>query len=292
LLIIAGGLVSLAVWREDISAYIHGEGRMKILLKILGGLVGLIALLVVFLWFDMKPNIPDAGFPLQPPTITGDKHVLVFGATRNTGYEITEDLMARGDKVTAFVRESSDRSQLEALGVDFVVGDAVVADTVKAAFAAGEYDAVITTLGAYSAPIPPDYIGNANVFDAAVEAGVDRVIMVSTVGAGDSSGAAPMISKIFLAGVTPLKTQAEEHLKASGLDYTIVRPGGLPPSPGTGTGLLSEDRSTMGFIARPDLARLIVGALDDDGTIGKTFAAVDPAQKSPIESLLFGSGPK
>ncbi len=261
---------------------------MKILLKILGGLVGLIALLVVFVWFDMKPNIPDAGFQLQPPTITGDKHVLVFGATRNTGYEVTEDLMARGDKVTAFVRESSDRTQLEALGVDFVVGDAIDADSVKAAFAGGEYDAVITTLGAYSAPVPPDYVGNANVFDAAAASGVKRVIMVSTVGAGDSSDAAPKLSKIFLAGVLPLKTKAEDHLRASGLDYTIIRPGGLPPGLGTGSGLLSEDRSTMGFIARPDLARLIVAALDDDRTIGKTFAAVDPAQKSPIENLLFG----
>jgi len=262
---------------------------MKILLKIIGGLIGAIAVLVFFAWFDMQPNIPNQGIPLQPPTMTGDKHVLVFGATRNTGYEVTEDLMARGDKVTAFVRETSDRSQLEALGVDFVVGDAIVADTVKAAFAAGEYDAVITTMGSYSAEVPPDYVGNANVFDAAAEAGVKRVIMVSTIGVGSSADAAPKLSKIFLAGVLPLKTQAEEHLRASGLDYTIIRPGGLPPGIGTGTGLLSEDPATMGFIARPDLARLIVAALDNDNTIGKTLAAVDPAQKSPIENLLFGS---
>lgn len=262
---------------------------MKILLKIIGGLVGLIALFFVFLWFDMKPNIPDQGFDLRPPAMTGDKHVLIFGATRNTGYEVAEDLMARGDKVTAFVRESSDRSLLQALGADFVVGDALDAASVQAAFDAGEYDAVLTTMGSISAPVPPDYVGNANVFDAAVASGVKRVIMVSTVGAGDSYDASPRISRIFLSEVMPLKTQAEDHLKASGLDYTIVRPGGLPPGAGTGTGLLSEDRSTMGFIARPDLARLIVGAIDDDRTIGKTFAAVDPAQKSPIESLLFGS---
>ncbi len=262
---------------------------MKILLKILGGLVGLIVLLFVFLWFDMQPNIPDEGFDLRSPTLTGDKHVLIFGATRNTGYEVAEDLMARGDKVTAFVRESSDRSLLEGLGVDFVVGDALDAASVQAAFNAGEYDAVLTTMGAISAPVPPDYEGNANVFDAAVASGVSRVIMVSTVGAGDSYEASPRISRLFLSKVMPLKTQAEDHLVASGLDYTIIRPGGLPPGIGTGNGILSEDRSTMGFIARPDLARLIVAALDDDRTIGKTFAAVDPSQKSPIENLLMGS---
>jgi nucleoside-diphosphate-sugar epimerase len=261
---------------------------MKILLKILGGLVGLLVLFFVFAWFDMKPNIPDAGFQLQPPAMIGDKHVLIFGATRNTGLEIAEDLMARGDKVTAFVRETSDRSQLEAIGADFVVGDAIDADSVLAAFEAGEYDAAITTLGSYSAPVPPDYIGNANVFDAAVATNVQRVIMISSVGAGDSANSGPLLSRIFLSKVLPLKTQAEDHLIESGLDYTIIRPGGLPPGSGTGSGLLSEDRSTMGFIARPDLARLIVGALDDDRTIGKIFAAVDPAQKSPIESLVFG----
>jgi nucleoside-diphosphate-sugar epimerase len=262
---------------------------MKILIKIFSGLVGLIVLLFVFLWFDMQPNIPDQGFDLQRPTMTGDKHVLIFGATRNTGYEVAEDLMARGDKVTAFVRESSDRSLLEVLGADFVVGDALDAASVQAAFAAGEYDAVVTTMGSISAPVPPDYQGNANVFDAAVASGVQRVIMVSTVGAGDSLDAAPRISRVFLSKVIPLKTQAEDHLMASGLDYTIIRPGGLPPGVGTGGGILSEDRSTMGFIVRSDLARLIVAALDNDSTIGKVFAAVDPAQKSPIESLLFGS---
>ena len=262
---------------------------MRILLKLLGGLVGLFVLLFVFVFFDMQPNIPDESFEFTPPAMTGDKHVLIFGATRNTGYEIAEDLINRGDKVTAFVRESSDRSLLESLGVDFVVGDAIDAETVQAAFAAGEYDAVITTMGAYSAPIPPDYVGNANVFDAAVVTGVQRVIMISTVGAGDSKTAAPLLSRIFLRGVTPLKTQAEEHLKDSGLAYTIVRPGGLPPGVETGSGILSEDRSAMGFIRRPDLARLVVAALDDDNTIGKTFAAIDPVQKGPLNDLIFGA---
>jgi uncharacterized protein YbjT (DUF2867 family) len=84
-----------------------------------------------------------------------------------------------------------------------------------------------------------------------------------------------------LSKVIPLKTQAEDHLKASGLDYTIIRPGGLPPGIGTGGGILSEDPTTMGFIVRSDLARLILGVLDDPRTIGKTLAAVDPALESP-----------
>lgn len=291
---------------------------MKWLLRILGGLVAIVVLFVAFVWLTLRPNLPDTEFVLQGPDRVGDKHVLLFGATGKLGLELVEDLTARGDKVTAFVRDvnvpealaaqveanmdAADatldalepdvarlvnklrvRKRLEGMGVLFVSGDAVQAETVEAAFAAGEYDAVITTIGAISATPPPDYIGNANIFDAAKAAGVNRVILVSTIGAGDSFDAAPLISRLALTKVIPLKTQAEDHLKASGLDYTVVRPGGLPPGPGTGGGLLSEDPSTMGFIVRSDLARLIVGILDDDRTIGTTLAAVDPALKSPFD---------
>jgi uncharacterized protein YbjT (DUF2867 family) len=79
-----------------------------------------------------------------------------------------------------------------------------------------------------------------------------------------------------------LKTAAEEHFRASGLSYTIIRPGGLPPGVvPTGRGILSDDPATMGFIKRPDLARLVVDVLYDDRTIGKTLAAVDPGLERP-----------
>ncbi len=210
--------------------------------------------------------------------------MLVFGGTRNTGLEVVKLLTVRGDKVTALVRPTSDRSALEPLGVDFAVGDAMEPESIDRAFEASEFDAVLTTIGNIRANPPPDFKGNANIFDAAKRAGVNRVIMVSTIGAGDSNSAAPWLSKLALSKLLPLKTQAEDHLRASGLDYTIVRPGGLPPGPGSGRGFLSEDPTTFGFIARPDLARLIVGILDDDKTIGKTYSAIDPERSSPWDS--------
>ncbi|MEE4185045.1 MAG: NAD(P)H-binding protein [Gammaproteobacteria bacterium] len=293
------------------------ENAMKWLLRILAGLVALVVLLVVFVFVTLRPTMPETQFQLRAPERVGDKHVLLFGATGKLGLELAADLTARGDRVTAFVRnvsiapeyvdavqanlnaddavlETLDpavvkiisklrvRDSLGAMGILFVSGDAVNKADVEAAFAAGEYDAVITTIGNIRADPPPDYIGNANIFDAAKAAGVQRVILVSTIGAGDSLKAAPFISRLGLSAVIPLKTQAEDHLRASGLDYTIVRPGGLPFAPPTGNGILSEDPKTMGFIVRGDLARLIVGVLDDDRTIGKTLAAMDPTIKSPF----------
>ena len=129
-----------------------------------------------------------------------------------------------------------------------------------------------------------DYEGNVNVADAAKAAGVNRLIMISTVGAGDSEQAAPLLSRWALSSILPGKTRAEEHIRDSGLDYTILRPGGLPEGiVPTGRGMLSENPETMGFIKRPDLARLIIGVMDDDRTIGKTLAVVDPGLESPFD---------
>jgi len=258
---------------------------MKMLLKILGALLGLVVLLVaglvVFVLMTLKPNLPGNEFALQPLPAEGGRNVLVFGATGKLGTEIVKDLREHGDEGTAFVRASSDRSALEPLGVDFAVGDVLDPASVQAAFAAGSFDAAIVTIAELSVP-DLDRAGNINVADAAGTAGVQRVIMISTVGAGDSLEAAPLISRLALAKVLPQKTAAEAHFRASGLDWTIVRPGGLPPGVvPTGRGLLSEDPATMGFIKRPDLARLVVGVLYDDRTIGKTLAAVDPGLARP-----------
>ena len=70
----------------------------------------------------------------------GGHHVLLFGGTRNTGLEVAKILAGRGDRVTAFVRPSSDRSGLEPLGVNFAVGDALDMDSVQAAFEGAELD--------------------------------------------------------------------------------------------------------------------------------------------------------
>jgi len=214
----------------------------------------------------------------EPPL---SESILIFGATRGTGLELAKLLTSRGDSVTAFVRPTSDRSGLEPLGVKFVVGDALIADEVEAAFTEGRYQAVVTTLGCFRCEVPPDYIGNKNVFDAAKAAGVDRIVMISSVGAGDSADAPPWISKWILSDVMALKTQAEDHLRSSGVPYTIIRPGGLKDAEATGNGLLTEDPMAMGIITRKDLAQLMVAALDDEAAANKIYTAKDSEMTWP-----------
>ena len=211
----------------------------------------------------------------------GGHHVLLFGGTRNTGLEVAKILAGRGDRVTAFVRPSSDRSGLEPLGVAFAVGDALDLESVEAAFDGGDYTSVITTVGCFSCDPRPDFLGNRNIFDAAEEAGVQRMVFVTSIGSGDSHKAAPWLARVFLREILPLKTQAEDHLMAGGLDYTIIRPGALRSRPPTGKGYLSESRDAEGIINRSDLAGLIVEALDDNDSIGKVLAAVDSEMSYP-----------
>ncbi len=258
---------------------------IKTVLKTLGALVGLVvvlvAALVVFVLLTLKASLPDGEFALQPVPANGGRSVIVFGATGKLGTEIVRDLREHGDQVTAFVRATSDRSQLEPLGVTFAVGDVLDSASVRLALQAGNFDTAIASVAGLSEPYL-DRQGNINVADAAVADGVQRVIFISTVGAGDSRDAAPLISRLALSKILPQKTAAEEYFRASGLSYTIIRPGGLPPGVvPTGRGIVSDDPATMGFIKRPDLARLVLRVLYDDRTIGKTLAAVDPGLQRP-----------
>jgi nucleoside-diphosphate-sugar epimerase len=202
-------------------------------------------------------------------------HVLIFGATQNTGLETAKILVARGDTVTAFVRESSDTTALNQLGVTQVVGDALDEASVDAAFAAGSYDAVVTTLSGGRRNTDVDSQGNIHVFAAAEAAGVRRVILVTAIGSGGTENVLEEGARRFLKPVLDAKTVAEDDLQGRNLEWTILRPGQLPDGEATGRGLLSEDQTLMGRITRGELAALIVKCIDDPGTAGKIFHTVD-----------------
>jgi uncharacterized protein YbjT (DUF2867 family) len=260
---------------------------VKRVLTIIGGLLLLLVLAVAALALTVRARPAATVLDLAPAAAQAQdpRPVLIFGASGGLGVELVKALRARGQPVTAAVRASSDRSQLTPLGVSFVVADALDTASVAAALASADYQAVISTVGCLRCDPPPDFLGNRNIIDATKAAGVRRMILVTTIGAGDSYDSINLISRFVLRRSLPLKTMAEDQLRASGLDYTIIRPGGLrgPGKAATGQGYLSEDRKAFGFIHRADLARLIVAALDDPRSVGRTLAAMDPGIHSPWE---------
>jgi uncharacterized protein YbjT (DUF2867 family) len=208
--------------------------------------------------------------------------ILVFGGTRGTGLEIVRQLRERGESVTVAVRKTSNTTELQKLGVETVIADALDANTVQAAMGSAPFAAVISTIGTTRGEQDkrPDYLGNRNVIEAAKAAGVRRFVFITVIGTGNSADAAPRPSRNFLKDVIALKSQAEDHLRASGLDYTIIRPGGLGDVPATGTAVLVDDPAAFSYIGRVDLANLAVQALGDPATIGKTYTAYDPSRKT------------
>jgi uncharacterized protein YbjT (DUF2867 family) len=183
--------------------------------------------------------------------------------------------------VVVLVRPGSDASEAEALGARIVRGDAMnppdLATALASVPAGGQFRAVVSTLGGTSVNGPrPDFEGNRNAVDAARFAGVNRFLLVTMIGAGESLEAAPAISRYFLRKITPEKTKAEDYLKTSGLEYTIIRPGGLLNKEAQGKAYLTEDTRSMSWIRRTDVASLVVQSLDDPRSIGKVYHAFDP----------------
>lgn len=218
--------------------------------------------------------------------------ILLFGATQRTGLEVARLLAARGENLTAFVRPSSDLSGLEGLDIERVTGDAIEADDVERAFASGKFRAVISTIGgSRSEPRRPDVDSTRNIVDSAKRHGVRRVLLVTAIGAGDSKSVLSENAWKFLGPVMELKSQAEKYLMNSGLDATILRPGGMASEAATGTAIKTEDHTVMGVIQRADLAALVVGCLDDDSTIGRIYHTIDPEIKE-APPLQRGEAPK
>lgn len=244
----------------------------------------LLGLLLVFVaWVGisgMEGDRPKA--ELNPAGATpGVGSVLVIGGNRATGLEIVRLLRARGEDVVVLVRPGSDATAAEALGARIVRGDVMNPPDLALAFGAvpadGQFRAVISTLGGTSLKGPrPDFDGNRNAVDAARLAGVKRFLLVTMIGAGESLQAAPALSRYFLRTVTPEKTKAEDYLKTSGLEYTIVRPGGLLNKAAQGRAYLTEDTRAMSWIRRADVAALVVQSLDDPRSVGKVYHAFDP----------------
>ena len=202
--------------------------------------------------------------------------IFVIGGTRATGFEVVKRLIERGEVVTVLVRPTSDLSNLEPLGVTTVVGDALDVESLEAAMTSGEYRMVFSSLGGKGPDGKwVDVPGTKNAIDAAKSAGIPHFFLVSTIGAGDSKDALPWYFRLILRSAIQRKNESEAYLFNSGLDYTIVRPGGLTDDVETGTGVLTEDRSIMGFISRAELGRLIVDAISDESSVNKIYSAAE-----------------
>lgn len=214
-----------------------------------------------------------------------DDGVLIFGATRNTGLEIAKILVGRGEAVTAFVRPTSNLENLEPLDVDYFIGDALNSDDVHRAIVSGKFKAIFSTLGSGRGETPVDVVGTVNILDAARTEGIDRLIVVTIVGPGESILMVPEHLRESHAWAIDIKDEAEKHIMASDLDYTIIRPAQLTSNPRSGIIKLSLEPEPTGPVTRGDLADMAVWTYDNDESVRKVYHAVgdDPLAEERMD---------
>jgi uncharacterized protein YbjT (DUF2867 family) len=172
-----------------------------------------------------------------------------------------------------------DRAKGAELGrqVELVEVDVTLPDTLPAAMAGVSY--VLCAIGASTATPPNDpenvdYRGVANLAEAAKAAGVRRFVLMSSIGAGTADPEAPL-NRVF-GMVLMWKGKGEESLRASGVPYTIVRPGGLADCAAgrSGVDVQPGDARISGRICRGDVALVMIDALTNPAARGKTVAIV------------------
>lgn len=206
--------------------------------------------------------------------------ITVIGASRGIGRKVVDHALSRGHAVRALAR-SADKMGIDADGFEPVTGDAT--DPVALARAIEGADAVILTLG-----VPRDLraLKRTTLFSDATRAlipvmeaaGLRRLLAVTGFGAGDSEAKLSSLEKIpfrlFLGRAYADKTVQEGMIRASGLDWTIVRPGILNDNKMSGKYkvLVEPETWRQGIISRADVAHFLVQATEDGSHIGKTPA--------------------
>jgi uncharacterized protein YbjT (DUF2867 family) len=206
---------------------------------------------------------------------------LVAGASGGTGRAILDRLSSRETTVRALTRSAENHRTLLDGGADeVVVGDLL--NPADAAEAVADADAVLCTvgtpvgLGALGGQLV-DGEGTVNLLEASEAAGVERFVLESSLGVGDSKAGIPLPFRVFLDlfGILSAKGRAESRLRDSPLTHTIFRPGGLTDRAATGDVLVAEGGDTVsGSIPRADMARLMVAALETPEGENRTFEVV------------------
>ncbi len=203
-------------------------------------------------------------------------NILIVGATRGIGRQLLEQALMSGHSVTALVRDPRRlTTQHERLRV--VKGD--ILDSESVARAVAGQDAVCCTIGV-KVPWPPVTVfseGTRNLLQAMKKTGVRRLLCVTGIGAGDSRGHGGflydcLVRPVLFRPVYADKDRQESLIKASDVDWTIVRPGFLTNGPLTENYRMLTDMTgvTAGWISRADVAHFFLTELESKQYLRQT----------------------
>ena len=204
-----------------------------------------------------------------------------MGGHGKVGRRLLALLAGAGHRARGVIRDPDHAADLEQIGAEPVLCDIEreeLHDAVKGA------DAVVFAAGAGPGSGPErkrtvDLGGALKLIEAARAQGISRYLMISSMGA-DAPEQGPERMRPYLRA----KADADAALQASGLDYTITRPGMLTDDPGVGRIDAAPKLGRRGHITRDDVAATLLVELDAPNTIGKTFEELEG--DTPIEEAV------
>lgn len=231
---------------------------------------------------------------LPTPSPTSYSKVLVAGATGGVGKSVVEQLTAAGVSVRALVRDRSKAARLLPSEVEIVQCD-VYSDYKAVEQAAVGCDGVICATGPTDrlnplGPFSIDFVGTKNLVTAAVQAReIKKFVYVTSIGVDD-----PFFPLNLLWGVLLWKKQGELVLQRSGLDYTIIRPGGLKTE-GQAFNLVAAGPNSFGLpprrrpgsVLRSQVASCCIAALEESNASGKIVELI--AERDSLEILTWSA---
>lgn len=193
--------------------------------------------------------------------------IAVFGATGTVGRHIVEQALERGYEVTALTRDAARITRTHER-LHIVTGDVLDPGAVERVVTG--QDAVVVALGnGRKGGVRAE--GTRTVIEAMRRTGVKRLVCQSTLGAGDSRGNLDFLWKYVMFGLLLRPAyadhqQQEAYVRASDLEWTIVRPSAFTDGPRTGTyrhGFGTGERGLTLKIARADIADFVLNQLTD-----------------------------
>ena len=211
--------------------------------------------------------------------------VVIVGGHGKIGLRLARLLTGTGHTVRSVVRNPDHAREVEAAGADPVLVDIEGPDAVAGLTgAAAEADAVVFAAGAgpgsgAERKQTVDLGGAVALIEAARAAGVDRYVMVSSIGADrPEEGQGPMRSYL------QAKADADAALRASDRAWTIVRPVALVDEPGTGRVTVADHLDHRGTVTRDDVAAVLAALLVDATAVGRIIEVA--SGDTPIAEAL------
>jgi uncharacterized protein YbjT (DUF2867 family) len=210
--------------------------------------------------------------------IVAHVNVVIVGGHGKIGLRLEKLLAERGDSPRGIIRKTEQAVDLEEIGVEPIVLDIENVDDISDALAGADAVVFAAGSGAGSGPARKrtvDYGGAVKLVQAALVQDIRRYLIVSAMGANHPESWSDEMRPYYEA-----KAEADKIVMESGLDYTIVRPGGLTDDPGTGTVQVADQLDT-GQVTRDDVAAVIAECLVADNTIGKAFDLLNDGTPIP-----------